>query len=184
MNAQGQDTETGASADAPPLVMRAQGLKKSFGGQVVLDGVSMELRQGELVLLRGNNGSGKTTLLNLLTGNLEPDSGAFQILANGTERNFVFPAPWGHELNPYNRYTPERLAWQGIGRTWQEIRLFPAHTLAQNIALAKPGTMARTRSRCWPSGARSSARPPPSRRGPASCSPSSGSPAARTPQPT
>lgn len=141
MNAQGQDTETGASADAPPLVMRAQRLKKSFGGQVVLDGVSMELRQGELVLLRGNNGSGKTTLLNLLTGNLEPDSGAFQILANGTERNFVFPAPWGHELNPYNRYTPERLAWQGIGRTWQEIRLFPAHTLAQNIALAKPDTM-------------------------------------------
>ena len=137
----GQAGETVAATAGPPLLMRADKLRKSFGGQVVLDGVSMELRQGEVVLLRGNNGSGKTTLLNLLTGNLEPDGGSFQIFTDGREQSFDFPAPWGRELNPFNRYTPERLAGQGIGRTWQEIRLFPAHTLAQNIALAKPGTI-------------------------------------------
>ena len=139
------DTTPGQAAQkasqAAPILMRANELKKSFGGQVVLAGVSMELRQGEIVLLRGNNGSGKTTLLNLLTGNLEPDGGSFQLTTNGVEESFDFPAPWGRELNPFNHYTPERLAWRGIGRTWQEIRLFPAHTLAQNIALAAPNTI-------------------------------------------
>ena len=139
-----EHSATAATAEpAPdaPVLMRAQDLRKSFGGQVVLDGVTMELRQGEVVLLRGNNGSGKTTLLNLLTGNLEPDGGSFQLITNGAEESFDFPAPWGRELNPLNHYTPERLAWRGIGRTWQEIRLFPAHTLAQNIALATPKTI-------------------------------------------
>jgi len=139
--AQNGTTRSSTAPNDPPVLMRAQDLRKSFGGQVVLDGVSMELRQGEVVLLRGNNGSGKTTLLNLLTGNLEPDGGSFQLTTNGVEESFDFPAPWGRELNPFNHYTPERLAWQGIGRTWQEIRLFPAHTLAENIAMASPKIM-------------------------------------------
>ena len=58
-----------------PCIIEARGLKKSFGGQVVLTGVDLDLRQGDVVLLRGENGSGKTTLLNILTGNLEPDAG-------------------------------------------------------------------------------------------------------------
>lgn len=57
-----------------PVQLRASGLKMAFGGQVVLDGIDLELRRGEVVLLRGENGSGKTTLLNILTGNLEPDA--------------------------------------------------------------------------------------------------------------
>src|SRR3569833_18109 len=67
----------------PPVVLAAHGLRKAFGGQVVLDGVDLELREGEVILLRGENGSGKTTLLNILTGNLAPDSGSIQ-LATGT----------------------------------------------------------------------------------------------------
>ena len=57
-----------------PVLLRAQGLSKAFGGQVVLDNVGLELRQGEVVLLRGENGSGKTTLLNILTGLEKPRS--------------------------------------------------------------------------------------------------------------
>ncbi len=58
--------------DAPPneTVLRASNLKRSFGGTVVLDGISIDLKRGDVVLLRGGNGSGKTTLLNVLTGNL------------------------------------------------------------------------------------------------------------------
>ena len=123
------------------IILRIEGLQKAFGGQVVLDGVSLELRQGEVALLRGDNGSGKTTLLNILTGNLEPDAGAIQLFTNEVKENFHFPGGWWQGLNPFNRFTPERMSREGVGRTWQEIRLFPTQNLSDNIALATPGQL-------------------------------------------
>ena len=61
--------------DGKDIVLEAEGLKKSFGGNAVLRGVDLKLHRGEIVLLQGANGSGKTTLLNILTGNLKPDGG-------------------------------------------------------------------------------------------------------------
>lgn len=121
------------------VVLRAKGMKKSFGGQTVLNGIELELRQGEVVLLRGENGSGKTTLLNILTGNLEPDSGTLDYLADGTPRSYSFPRRWWQELNPFDHFTPEFVAREGIGRTWQDVRLFGAQSLRDNIAVAEPG---------------------------------------------
>lgn len=121
------------------VVLRAEGLRKAFGGQVVLDGVDLELREGEVVLLRGENGSGKTTLLNLLTGNLEPDSGGIEYLAYETPRSYRFPRRWWQDLNPWDHFRPEFVAREGIGRTWQDVRLFGAQTLRDNIAVAEPG---------------------------------------------
>ena len=80
-----QTGDQGHTASAPlhgPVLLRVEGLKKAFGGQIVLDGLDLELRQGEVALLRGENGSGKTTLLNILTGNLEPDAGAIHYLCS------------------------------------------------------------------------------------------------------
>jgi ABC-type branched-subunit amino acid transport system ATPase component len=119
-------------------LMHAEGLRKSFGGQTVLDGVSLDLQQGEVVLLRGANGSGKTTLLNILTGNLEPDAGHIQLFTNGEIEQFDFPRSWWQELNPFDRFLPERLAREGVGRTWQDIRLFSTQSLQDNIAVANP----------------------------------------------
>jgi ABC-type branched-subunit amino acid transport system ATPase component len=113
-------------------------LRKAFGGQVVLDGVSAELREGEVVLLRGDNGSGKTTLLNILSGNLEPDAGSIHLEANGTTEHFEFPRKWWQDLNPFDHFTPERVAHEGVGRTWQDVRLFGTLSLADNIAVATP----------------------------------------------
>ena len=122
-------------------ILRVEGLHKTFGGQVVLDRVSLELQRGEVVLLRGDNGSGKTTLLNILTGNLEADAGTIQLFTNGVEEDFHFPRHWWQGLNPFDRFTPERMSREGIGRTWQEIRLFPTQNLRNNIALATPGQL-------------------------------------------
>ena len=127
-----------ADGQTAPVVMRATGLHKRFGGQVILDEAEFELRRGEIVLLRGPNGSGKTTLLNILTGNLEPDAGNIEIAAEqalGTE-NFTFPPSWLGGLNPIDHFTPERIANEGVGRTWQDIRLFPTHSLRDNVVLA------------------------------------------------
>lgn len=121
------------------IVLRAKGLRKSFGGQAVLDGVDLELRRGEVVLLRGENGSGKTTLLNLLTGNLEPDAGEIHYTADDTPRSYRFPRRWWQNLNPWDHFRPEFVAREGIGRTWQDVRLFPSLSLRDNIAVAEPG---------------------------------------------
>lgn len=135
-NAQGN---TALAASQAPLLLRAEGLQKTFGGQIVLDGVDLELRQGEVVLLRGENGSGKTTLLNILTGNLEPDAGTIYYLADDTPRTYRFPRRWWQELNPFDHFTPEFVVREGVGRTWQDIRLFGSQSLRDNIAVAESG---------------------------------------------
>lgn len=121
------------------IVLSTRRLHKAYGGQVVLDDVSLDLKQGEVVLLRGENGSGKTTLLNILTGNLEPDKGELHVSINGDKEEFSWPRSWWKELNPFDHFTPERLAWEGIGRVWQDIRLFPTMTTLDNVAVAAQG---------------------------------------------
>jgi ABC-type branched-subunit amino acid transport system ATPase component len=133
---QPQSTQQPAARD---VVLRAVDVRRSFGGTVVLDGVTAELRRGEVVLLRGDNGSGKTTLLNVLTGSLAPDSGSISVMLSGRGEHFAFPKPWLQSLNLANHFTPERVARAGISRTWQEIRLFSSQNLRDNIAIATPG---------------------------------------------
>ena len=120
-----------------PVLLRAEGLRMSFGGHFVLDGVDMEIRKGEVVLLRGENGSGKTTLINILTGNLEPDAGSIHYLANGTPRSYRFPRRWWQELNPFDHFAPEFVAREGVGRNWQDVRLFGSQSLRANICVAE-----------------------------------------------
>ena len=121
------------------VLLRATGITKSFGGNSVLNDVALELRRGEVVLLRGDNGSGKTTLLNVLTGNLAPDAGLIEVLSSGAAERFLFPRPWYGHLNPFDHFTPERVASEAVGRTWQDVRLFGRQTLLDNVAVATPG---------------------------------------------
>lgn len=123
------------------VALRVKNLSKSFGGQMVLDDIDFEIFVGDVVLLRGNNGSGKTTLINILTGNLEPDSGTIEILNNGISEYFHFPRKWWKQLNPFDHFMPERVASEGVGRTWQDIRLFSSQNLQDNISLATPGQL-------------------------------------------
>lgn len=118
------------------MLLRAWKLTKTFGGQEVLRDISLELRPGEVVLLRGANGSGKTTLLNILTGVLKPDSGHIEVYAGRGTIKFFFPRRWWQELDPRNTFSPDRLARNGVGRSWQDVRLFPNHSLLENIVLA------------------------------------------------
>lgn len=123
---------------APRVLLDATGLAKGYGGRVVLNGVNVTLREGEVVLLRGDNGSGKTTLLNILSGNSVPDRGAIRLSASVSEETFRFPRRWWQKLNPADHFLPERVARHGFGRTWQETRLFSTIPLVDNVAVADP----------------------------------------------
>lgn len=59
----------------PDTLIEARALRKSFHGQVAVDGVNLALKPGEIMTVIGPNGSGKTTLIKLLLGLEAPDSG-------------------------------------------------------------------------------------------------------------
>ena len=60
-------------------VLKAEGLTKSYNGKRVLNGVSMNIRRGDIYGFVGENGSGKTTVIRLITGLIYADSGEFSL---------------------------------------------------------------------------------------------------------
>ena len=77
------------SQDSVPI--HAEHLTFSYGGDVVVDDVSITLRRGEFLALVGPNGSGKTTLLKLLLGLLRPRTGHVEVFGTDPE---AFRARW------------------------------------------------------------------------------------------
>ena len=60
-------------------MIEIKNLRFSYGDRILLDGLDLTLRDGELTLLLGKNGSGKTTLLRLILGELTADEGDFRL---------------------------------------------------------------------------------------------------------
>jgi len=100
--------------------LRLQGVIKSFGSNIVLRGIDLQVGEGEMVCLIGASGSGKSTLLRCING-LEPvDDGC--IFLNDTDI-----AEPGLDLGPVR---------QRIGIVFQSFNLFPHMTALQNVLLA------------------------------------------------
>jgi putative spermidine/putrescine transport system ATP-binding protein len=91
-----------------------RGLSKRFGAAVAVDGLTLDIRPGELVSLVGGSGCGKTTTLRLVAGFERPDAG--QVLFDGRVVNDV---------------PPRR---RNVGIVFQSYALFPTMTVAENIA--------------------------------------------------
>jgi ABC-2 type transport system ATP-binding protein len=70
---------TAAPASGPPLAVDATDLHKSFGAVTAVDGVTLQIRAGEIVAFLGPNGAGKTTTIDMLLGLSDPDSGAVSV---------------------------------------------------------------------------------------------------------
>jgi branched-chain amino acid transport system ATP-binding protein len=111
------DAVSPATTDGePPL--RIAGIGKSFGGIRAVTDVSFDVRQKEILGLIGPNGAGKTTIFDLISGLLKPDSG--QIRLRG---------------KPITRWSPDRRARWGLGRSFQDARLFSSLTVAECLAI-------------------------------------------------
>jgi len=72
-----------------PALIEARGLRKTYEGRVLLDGVDLRLESGTLTTLGGPSGGGKTTLLRILGLLTEPDDG--RLLLDGTEVHMLVP---------------------------------------------------------------------------------------------
>jgi len=94
-------------------------LRKSFGDNVVLDGVDLSVARGEVIVIAGPSGSGKSTMLRCVNGLETPDSG---------EINFD-----GRPVRP-GKGLPQIRA--EIGLVFQQFNLFPHMTVRDNITLA------------------------------------------------
>ena len=62
-----------------PLALRAQNIVKRFGAVTALEGVSLQLAEGEILGILGDNGAGKSTLIKILTGFHQQTSGELEI---------------------------------------------------------------------------------------------------------
>src|SRR5882724_7945429 len=101
-------------ADAPFIQLNR--LSKRFGGVTALDGVSFDIRRGEVHAVVGENGAGKSTLMKLLAGVHEPDDGAIRL--------------GGQSVRLSN---PREARRHGISIVFQELNLFPHRTVTANV---------------------------------------------------
>ena len=95
------------------LAVRARGISKSFGEVVALDGVDLDVAEGQVHGLVGPNGAGKTTLLGLLLGLAEADSGDLEILGSPVRRKLAVPDGVAGFVDGPGLY-PALTAWQNL----------------------------------------------------------------------
>ena len=105
-------------ADVGTPLLVVHDVRKAFAGVQALRGVSLEIRNGEILALLGPNGSGKSTLINVISGHYRNDAGSI-----------VFD---GHDLRGE---APHRIMREGIARTYQIPRPFGHLTVLENVAL-------------------------------------------------
>ena len=111
-----EDARPAPPAATPALV--TEDVRVRFGGIAAVDGVSIEVAQGEVVGLIGTNGAGKSTLLNAI-GGFVPAQGSVALLGKDV-----------------SRLDAARRARAGLGRTFQAARLFPELTVRETVAVA------------------------------------------------
>jgi branched-chain amino acid transport system ATP-binding protein len=97
-------------------LLTVTGLRKEFGGLVAVNSVDFTVPPASIVSLIGPNGAGKTTFFNMLTGVYKPTAGTIDF--DGTD---ITGKP------------PHAVTQRGIGRTFQNIRLFREMTALENV---------------------------------------------------
>ena len=129
-------------------LLEVRGVSKRFGGVQAVQGVSFDVRQGDIKAVIGPNGAGKSTLFNLLTGVTAPDAGEVRL-----EGTAIHGRP------------PHQVAARGVARTFQHLRLFAGMTARENVMV---GAHLRVAPGSWPA---SSTCPGPGARRPSPAAP-------------
>jgi len=110
------------------VLLRTDGVRKSFGGVRALDTCTVEVDEGSVAGLIGPNGSGKTTLFNVITGYAKADAGEVYLAGRRITNS-----------------PPDKVFALGIGRTFQLTRIFPSLTVLENMLVASRHSRASAR---------------------------------------
>lgn len=102
------------------IILCTENIQKSFLGNKVLKGVSVQVKKGEIHALMGENGAGKSTLVNIISGVYQPDNG--EIYLDGTRVYFK---------------TPNEAQKAGIGLVHQELALCSHVTVGENVFIGR-----------------------------------------------
>ena len=116
-----------AAVDEPASAVAFEGVEKRFGDLVVLDGVDLQIRQGEVLAILGPSGGGKSTLLRLVNGLEIRDGGRLRVL----DVDVPSDGPAADPSSPF--WVPVR---QRIGFVFQAFHLYPHRTALENLTLA------------------------------------------------
>jgi len=100
-------------------MLRIEGIQKSFGGFMAVNGANLGVQKGEIVAVIGPNGAGKTTLFNLITGIIKPDGG-----------RVIFKE---EEITGLPAY---RICKKGMSRSFQVVNIFSRLTVFENVQIA------------------------------------------------
>ena len=106
------------------LVLSVKGLKMYFGGVKAVDGLSFDVREGEIFGLIGPNGAGKTTVFNCITQFYKPTGGT--LLFRGRE----------NEVLDLTKEKVHDVILHGIVRTFQNVEVVPELTVLENLLIA------------------------------------------------
>ncbi len=110
----------------PRTLLNVEHLSMRFGGLVAIDDVSFSANEGHITAIIGPNGAGKTTVFNCLTGFYKPTAGRLT-LHHPARGDFLLERMEGFDI-------PQRA---GVARTFQNIRLFPAMSVLENLIVAQ-----------------------------------------------
>ena len=102
------------------LLMTAEGITKTYGRVVAMDGVDFDLRRGEVLAVIGDNGAGKSTLIKALSGAIVPDSG--RITLDG---------------KPIRLPNTQAARALGIETVYQDLALSPSLSITENIFMGR-----------------------------------------------
>ena len=107
-------------SEQPKTLLSVSDLSIRFGGVLAVNGVSFDVRQGEVFTLIGPNGAGKTTVFNLISRIYQPTAGRIA---------------WHGEQAPVDltKVMPHQIAALGIARTFQNIELFEHASVLHNL---------------------------------------------------
>ena len=124
-------------------ILRINDATMQFGGVVAVNNLNLEVNKGEIIGLIGPNGAGKTTVFNVITGVYAPTNGAVDFAG----RRIIENHPRGKMKELYKgenkgvykekiELTPDKITRLGMARTFQNIRLFKALTVFENVLIA------------------------------------------------
>lgn len=99
------------------VILRTKDLTKKYGNKAVVDGLNLEIKQGEIFGLLGPNGAGKSTTMNMICSIIQPTAGQIELFGKDLWKK-------KKEVLPRIGYIPQELAIHGKLKAWENVELF------------------------------------------------------------